>query len=282
MDTTPSLLEIQRAWRVGVAEGDYTAAAPHLIVDAIAPERRLAIYRGTAASTLRGALQLAYPAVRKLVGDEFFDGTVHAYLENHWAATTWLDEYGFFFPDFLRTFAPVHAHPALCAYLPDVATLERAVNHALHAPDAAPLDLRALAALSPEDLDRVRLEPQPSIGFILAETPADAIWNAVLAEDDDAMGEIDLREGPVHLLVEWRSASGSGRDADSGNPGDATGLHLERMDAAEWRFARALCGGIALRDALADSAAHDPGFAAEAALARHLAAGRSSGFRIAS
>ena len=276
----PSLLEVQRAWRAGIAGGDFAAALPLLVADAISPEDRLGIYRNTAASTLVNALQLAYPAVRKLVGGEFFEGTAHAFLAEHWAGTTWLDEYGAAFPDFLRTFEPLRAHPPLAAYLPDVASLERAVNHALHAPEAPPLDLCDLASLSPADLERLQFEPQPSIGFVRTLTPADAIWSAVLTGDDDGMHAIDLGEGPLHLLVEWRIGVDHDRRADEG--GDGARLHLERMDEARWRFARALCSGTCLREALAESAAFDADFAAETALAEHLAAGRFCGYRFES
>ncbi len=284
MDMPPSLLEVQRAWRAGIAGGDFTAAVPLLIADAIAPTDRLEIYRNTAMSTLVNALRLAYPAVCKLVGEDFFAGAAHAFLAKDGAGTTWLDEYGAAFPEFLGTFAPLRAHRMLAAYLPDVAALERAVNHSLHAPDAPTLDLRTLASLPPEDVERLELEPNPSIGFLQADTPVDAIWNAVLTGDDDAMRAIDLDAGAVQLLVEWRI--GNGGDRTGGIAGDDTddcgSLHVERMADAEWCFARALCGGIPLRDALGESAARNPGFSANAALARHLAAGRFSGFRITS
>lgn len=268
MTAAPPLRELQRAWYAGIASGDFSAAAPYIVADAIAAEERLDIYRNTAVSTLVNALRLAYPAVHRLVGDAFFQGTIHAFLAGHWARTTWLDEYGAEFPDFLRSFGPVLAHPVLASYLPDVAALERAVNHALHAPDPRPWDLRALGALAPAETERLRFEPQPSVAFLQAAAPVDAIWSAVLEGNDDAMRAIDLGDGPVQLLVEWRS------DADGAR------IHLERMGEAAWCFARALCAGTPLCRALADSAAVDAGFAAESALGAHLAAGRFAGFRI--
>ena len=45
------------------------------------------------------------------------------------------------FPEFLARFPPA----ASLAYIADVARLEWAVNRALHAPDAAPLDVARLA-----------------------------------------------------------------------------------------------------------------------------------------
>ncbi|BAP89004.1 putative uncharacterized protein [Burkholderiales bacterium GJ-E10] len=270
MNAPPSLREVQRAWHAGIAGGDFAAALPLLVADAIPPGERLAIYRNTAASTLVNALGLGYPAVRKLVGEEFFHGTALAFLAGHWARTTWLDEYGAEFPDFLRTFEPVLAHPGLAAYLPDVAALERAVNHALHAPDVEALDPRSLGAVHWANAERLRFEPRPAIGFLRAAAPVDAIWSAVLAGDDEAMRAIDPGDGPVHLLVEWR-----------GDTEDA-GIHLNRMPEGAWRFARTLCAGTPLGRALEESAAGDPEFAAEAALAEHLAAGRFCEFRFES
>lgn len=268
---SPSLLEMQRAWRAAIGDGNPAATIPHIVADAIPAEDRLAIYRNTAESTLVHALQLAYPAVRKLVGEEFFESAARAYLIVEWSHTAWLDEYGTSFPDFLRNFDPIRTHPTLSTYLADVATLERAVNHALHAADAEPLDLGTLAVVAPEDVERLRFDPHPSICLVRVATPADTIWNAVLEDDDAAMRAVDLHDGPVHLLVERR------------DDGSGPNIHLERIPAAAWRFAKALCDGISLGRAIEETtsrATREAGFAPESTLAGHLNAGRFTGFRL--
>ena len=70
------------------------------------------------------------------------------------------------------------------------------------------------------------------------------------------MAAVDLGSGPVWLMVQRF----------------AIGVDVMRIGAKEWRFARDLCTGRALREAL-DTAS---GFDATAALAEHLAAGRSA------
>jgi hypothetical protein len=88
----------------------------------------------------------------------------------------------------------------------------------------------------------------------------DAIWRAVLAQDEPATAAIDLGSGRVWLLVQRLE----------------TGVDVMRISKAEWRFAAQLCAGLPLEAAL-DTAS---GLDAAAALAGHLAAGRFTGFRL--
>jgi len=88
----------------------------------------------------------------------------------------------------------------------------------------------------------------------------DAIWRAVLAQDDAAMAAIDLGSGPVWLLVQRLE----------------TGVDVMRISKREWRFATQLCSGRPLQAAL-DMA---PGLGAATVLAGHFAAGRFIGYRL--
>jgi hypothetical protein len=86
----------------------------------------------------------------------------------------------------------------------------------------------------------------------------DAIWRAVLDEDDAALAAINLGDGPVWLLVQRL----------------ATGIDLRRMSESAWRLTAALCAGAALVDALGEG----PDLDAATLLSEHLAAGRFAGF----
>jgi hypothetical protein len=83
------------------------------------------------------------------------------------------------------------------AYLADVARLEWAVNRALHAPDAQPLDASTLATVAPSDHERVCFVALPSVSMLRSSFPVDAIWGAVLQQDEAAMAAIDLGGEPV-------------------------------------------------------------------------------------
>ncbi len=260
----PALLELQRTLREQLfglaADGD--AAASELTGDGalLAGDDgalRLAIYRNTGFGTLVNALRLSFPAVQRLVGAEFFEAAAREFIRRHPPRSAYLNDYGADFPGFLAGYAPASA----LAYLGDVALLEWAVNRALHASDAARLDLGRLAVLVPSAMSRLSFTAHPALGLLRLEFPADAIWRAVMDQNDAAMAAIDLAAGPVHLLIER----------------DATGVQVRALSAAAWEFTAALSAGRPLSAVLADGSEGD----ADTWLAEHLALGRFIDFSCA-
>lgn len=192
----PSLLEAERGLRDALVAG---ARAPEWICGgADLAAQRLEVYRNTIAGTLARALRLAFPTVERLVGAEFFAGAAQVFARADPPASADLNAYGSGFPAFLQDFAPCAGLP----YLPDVARLDQAVSRALHAEDAAALDPGELARIDPDRVGALRFRCHPSVSLLRSEFPVDAIWAAVLAQDEAAMAAIDLQGGPVHLLVE--------------------------------------------------------------------------------
>jgi len=262
----PTLLELQRAMRASLVDRNDGPAAAMLAENV--PADRLNIYRNTFVAGVTKALRLSYPAVHRLVGNDFFEGAAALFIAQHPPCAAYLDEYGADFPQFLRGFQPA----AALEYLADVARLEWAVNRAIHAADIEPLDLARLEAVPPEDKVRVCFVPHPSIALLCADYPVDVIWRGVLGGDDAALAAVDLKAGPVCLLVER----------------GATGVEVSRLDAAAWRFAAALCGGRPLAEVFA-ACPHPTlprergrvGWGHEVRLAEHLAAGRFIDFRLA-
>jgi Putative DNA-binding domain len=254
----PTLLELQRAVYHGLVACDDAPCAEFIVSGAIPAEARLNIYRNTFIAGLTTALRLAYPAAHRLVGAEFFESAARMFIEAEPPCSAWLDTYGAGFAEFLAGFPPATS----LLYLPGIARLEWAVNRALHAPDAKAkaLDLTRLAAIDPADHGRIALMPKPSLGLVQAEHPVDAIWRAVLAQDDAAMAAVDLGAGPVWLLVER----------------GATGVEVVRLSEAEWRFTAELCAARPLQAAIEAAPAID----AAMLLASHLAAGRFVGFEL--
>jgi hypothetical protein len=250
----PLLLELQHAMRDSLVRRDHEVAAAWLSDPSL--RERLDIYRNTFLAGLTKALRLSYPAVDRLVGAEFFDFAAHVFIADHPPRAAYLDLYGGEFPAFLRDFSPA----ASLAYLADVARLEWAINGAMHASDAEPLDLAKLAAIEPEDQNRLGFVAHPSVRLLRADYPVDRIWLAVLAGDDGVLTALDVGAGAVSLLVERR----------------ATGVEVVRLDDCEWRFLATLCGGERLLSAIDSAADLD----APAALAEHLAAGRFVAFNL--
>ena len=248
----PPLLELQKAMRRSILLGDWNNVSA-MLSPGISPGR-LDIYRNTFLITLTRALRLCFPAVAKLVGDEFFEGAAQIFVGEHPPRAALLDQYGGKFADFLGCFEPAESAP----YLGDVARLEWAVNTALHAADAERLDPAQLTGVNVEDQGRICLMPEPSISLLHLVYPADLIWNAVLSGESAALGEIDLSSGPVEVLVERRT----------------TGVAVDRLPRKPWRFLAMLCAGRPIEAAI--GAEQD--FDVPAALAEHLSAGRFVGF----
>jgi len=261
---SPSLLEVQRALLASVADGRHQAAASLVPADGLEAAARLSIYRNTATSTLTGALRLTFPAVLKLVGEEFFEGATRVFIERHPARGAWLDDYGAEFASFIEQFPPAAGLP----YLPDVAALEWAVSRALHAADVPAMDAERLAALSDGQSEQMRFVPHPALSLVRTNSPADSIWHAVLDGDDAALASIDLTDAPVHLLIERRVQASAEQHS--------TTVHVQRLNQAAWRLTAGLCAGRSLGIALRQNADAD----ADRVLAEHLAIGRFIDFTL--
>lgn len=241
---SPTLAKLQHAVRCHL-HGASDDVQAWVVPDRFAPDARLSIYRNTATAVLVNAICLAFPAVQRLVGTECFEGVARRFIDASPPDSAWLDEYGAMFPAFLVQLPDVVSIP----YLADVAHLEWQVNGVLHAPDIPALDVARLVALDEETLGALSLRPHPAVRLAHCAFPADAIWRAVLEQDDAAMRAIRLDDGPVHLLVQRT----------------AEGVDAVRLGDGEHRVATALFAGEAIRDALS-LAPHTDGYAVLAML----------------
>lgn len=247
----PMLRDVQEAMRAHVLGGDEAIGS---MLAGGALQDRLGIYRNTVVLTLTRALRLAFPAAHKLVGEAFFEAAAGIFIAAHPPRAACLDLYGEHFPLFLELFEPARG----LSYLPDVARLEWAVNRALHAPDAAAIDLHAFGAMTEAEVAALRLTAQPAVTFLKLDHSADAIWRAVLDDDDASLAAIDVSEGPVHLLVER----------------GPFGIAVQRLRANAWQFGFRLAEGNSLGEVISAM----PDFDAISALAIDLAAGRFTSF----
>jgi hypothetical protein len=253
----PSLHDLQEAVRRAIVERDDLDAATYIVAGDIAPQGRLSVYRNTFASTLIRALRLSYPAVDRLVGAAFFDAAAREFIAQQPPCSSYLDEFGGDFADFLARLPSAASVP----YLSDVARLEWAVSRAVHAPDAPVLTAVSLATIEPVDHGRVCFRPHPSVSLVGTRFPADVIWRAVLDNDDAALETIDLAGDPVWLIVQ-RGESG---------------VEVARLDEGVWKFIHALFSGCPLGPALSRAAGID----ATVALADLLVRGRCAGLSLA-
>jgi hypothetical protein len=212
-----------------------------------------AVYRNTVMKGAIDSLQANYPAVARLVGEEWFRAAAAVYVRASPPARATLLYYGAGFADFLAGFGPARELP----YLPDVARLDRFWTEAHAAPDEMPVLAAAVAALAPDVVARAVLRPHASARRAWFENaPAVTIWRRN-REPDDGTGVADL---------DWR-----GEGALVVRPYGVVESH--DLDRAGCAFLDRCAAGASLGEAAAAALDSDPRVDLAGLMARLLGAG---------
>lgn len=214
-------------------------------------DRRYAVYRNNVTTSLAEALAAIFPAVRRLVGDDFFSGMAIAFARAHPPRSRLLFEYGHDFPAFVADFEPARDLP----YLADVARIERAWLDAYHAADAEPLPSQALGMIAPKDLPGAVFRPHPALRILRSRYAAFSICAA--NRGDQAM------TAPIRGDV--------AEDTLVTRPGQTVSMH--RLPPGAAAFLRALAEGRSLAVAIDQGFAETPDFAPSEAIGLMLEAG---------
>jgi len=192
----PSLPELERRLAHAVFGGDAAGVATQIARGRFPAERHLQVYRNNVFASLTEALRALYPVVERLVGDEFFRSSAHAYIRRHPPPSGNLHDFGAAFSEFLAEFPA--AQPLV--YLPDVARLEWFWHEAFHAAEAEPRALARLSAVPPARHGALRFRLHPSARLLASDYPILRIWQVNQPEyRGDSV--VDLAEGGVRLLV---------------------------------------------------------------------------------
>lgn len=199
MNTAPSLHKLQRefvAWVLGDA-GSAAAASVH--GNGLAADARLGIYRNSVFNNLTATLATDYPVVKKLVGNEFFDGVAARYIRDIPSRSGNLQHVGARFPEFLMRMPEAASLP----YLADVARLEWARQESLLARNATPLDPAQLAHLTEDQLATLSLELHPDVRLVDSTYPVLDIW---LFCQEPRDGNLNLGSAGQRVML-WRDGS---------------------------------------------------------------------------
>ncbi|MCM2329092.1 MAG: DNA-binding domain-containing protein [Lysobacter sp.] len=180
-------------------------------VAALVAQPAFAVYRNTVAKGCIDALQANFPAVARLVGEDWFRAAAAVYVADERPAVPSLLAYGESFPQFLRAFPPAAELP----YLAGVAQLDRFWTAAHVAADASALEHSAFARFDPDMLGEAMLHPHPAARWAwFDEGPVFTIWSRNREECADE-GDIDWRaEGALitrpEEAVRWTSVDAAG------------------------------------------------------------------------
>ncbi|WP_417687124.1 DNA-binding domain-containing protein [Roseibium sp.] len=170
---------------------------PHGIIgpDGKPAPKRFSVYRNNVAVSLVEAIEESFPAVQKMLGEEYFKALARAFVAEYPPTSPVLLWYGDRFPGFIEDFEPLKAYP----YLSDVAQLEWTWLEAYHAEDAPVLDPGVLSAVDPEKLGQVRFTIHPAVRVVKSVWP---VFSLVAANRFDEEGDhaIDM-DDPQDVLV---------------------------------------------------------------------------------
>lgn len=170
--------------------------------DGLPSQRRFNVYRNNVLVSLIEALGQVYPAIGRLLGEEYFRAVAGEFVREFPPVSPVLLEYGEGFPDFLERFPPLQSYP----YLGDVARLEWGWLRAYHAADASPLASERLSALSQQDLESLKFQLHPATVIVSSDWPIVSIWeenSAVAGISGKTSGEpyAMLSDAPQTALI---------------------------------------------------------------------------------
>ncbi len=149
-------------------------AEPAAEVAALAAQPGFSVYRNTVMKGCIDALQANYPAVARLVGDEWFRAAAAIHVRAALPTEPTLLRYGAAFAGFLARFEPAAELP----YLPDVARLDRYWIEAHTAADDDVLDPAGVAGLTADELAAAVLRPHAAARWAwFADAPVYTIWS---------------------------------------------------------------------------------------------------------
>lgn len=203
----------------------------------IVPLSHLKIYQQNVLSSLSAALHDAYPLIKKIVGDDFFNGLAKHYVERYPSRQSYLQPYGEYFKEFLAEFGPSTA----LVYLPQMAEFEWACHQLFYAADAHPFDIHEWQALSPEQYEQTHLSLDPASSLHAFTYPILDIVDLCNGKREE---EVNLDPGNSYVLLHRPFLE----------------IMVHSLTHAEWLFLSAINEGETLKSASDKALAKDATF----------------------
>jgi len=149
-------------------------SVPSKRITALTAQPAFAVYRNTVMKGCIDALQANYPAVLRLVGEEWFRAVAAIHVRAALPSDPTLLRYGADFARFLAGFEPAGELP----YLPAVARLDWLWTESHAASDEEPLNPAIVSRLAPELLARTVLRPHAATRWAwFNDAPIYTIWS---------------------------------------------------------------------------------------------------------
>jgi uncharacterized protein (UPF0276 family) len=183
------------------AEALFAPACEEALAPQLKHAERFALYRGNLSATWAKALAAAFPVIKQLVGEEFFDALAREYGRAQPSGDGDLNRFGAKMGEFLQGFP----HTSDLPYLPDMARLEWLLHRAHYAPSVETIDAQALAAIPPEDIESATMALAPAVRLFASEWAVVPLW---LAHHEQAEFPQDMQQPTQAIIVrpQWKTA----------------------------------------------------------------------------
>lgn len=191
------LKQLQERFQAGILAGD--EAILDDVQDSAREQRSVlfGVYRNAYVARLAEILGNDYTQLHTYLGDEGFAKLARAYIATHPSDRRNARWFGRHLPAFAKETAPFATHPEIA----ELAALEKALDDAFDGPDATPLAIGDLAAISPDDWPRLTFQPHPTAIRLTFTTNAAEIWSAL---KDGTSPPAPARWPEPQALIVWR------------------------------------------------------------------------------
>lgn len=257
------LSEVQRRFKDRMLEshnalGDDSDLVQSFEENGIAVVERLGVYQNNILENMRGVLEITYPAIHALVGEDFFRQSAYTYIRENPPTSGDVNLYGENFPAFLASLKETEDLP----YLGDVALYERAINKAYYAPDDTALNSENFESVKEEDYENIRFTFRASVSLLHPKYAVDEIKDFALNTNKAEDKTLDITKAGTPLLV-YRPA---------------LQVRTEYLQPCGFSMVSGLKEGLNLGRALNRTLETHPDFNLQEFLSFHLAIGSFTGF----
>jgi len=163
----------------------------------ISVDTRLHVYRNNVLSKLTNVLQITYPTVHGLVGEEFFDQVSKHYIRQNPPTEGCVNLYGEGFSDFIANLEQTKN----LAYLQDVTLYDWLFNAAFFADDDKGLQPDDLSKVPPEQFENIIFSFRSSAYLIESAYPLTIIREFCDPEANNKDENLDIDQGGEKLLL---------------------------------------------------------------------------------
>lgn len=176
MSNQNSLQSFQAIFTKALTDSSYQPTDDVFVDLGISPRQRLNVYFNNDQIAQESMLSSLFPAVRRIVGNEFFFNMAAIFGRKYHPTSGDLREFGARLPEFIKDFEPLHCLP----YLPDVARLEWACHESLHSAGTSPANVLSNNSI---------ICLAPNARLLQSRFPVAAIWDFAL-RDHDALSQV--------------------------------------------------------------------------------------------